>query len=122
MGCKPIYSPILHEELCNIATTGATNRDAAALAGISEATIYNWLSDPQYQQFRDDYTRSKAQGRKRSVDIIANSEDWRAHAWLLERVDPEHWGKAETDPSQMIAKLSAYMQGVEDAKTDADRT
>lgn len=97
------------------AQRGATNRDAAALAGIAESTFYKWLSNDDYADFADAYTRAKATGRMRSIRLIADSDDWRAHAWLLERVDPEHWGKAETDGTRLADKLSGYLAGLADA-------
>jgi hypothetical protein len=103
--------------LLDVTERGGTNRDAAAMAGIAESTLYNWLAHPDFGDFGDAYTHARANGRFRSIKIIADSEDWRAHAWLLERKDPEYWGKGDTDPNQLAEKLSAFLQG----RADADR-
>lgn len=107
--------------LLGAAQRGAPNKDAAALAGVSERALYYWLSDDAHAGFAEDYARARATGRYRSVRLIADSDDWRAHAWLLERTDPTNWGKAETDGQTMANKLTAYLQGVEDT-TDAARS
>lgn len=107
------------QRLLAAAQRGATNRDAAQLTGISESALYTWLAEDQ--EFGDAYARERAEGRMKSIRLIADSDDWRAHAWLLERVDPEHWGKAETSPESLARKLDAYLQGVNDS-TDADET
>jgi hypothetical protein len=111
---NPGPSAEVRRHLLEVAEQGATNRDAAALAGVGERTLYTWLAHPDYEDFASAYTTSRAFGRMRSITLIANSTDWRAHAWLLERVDPEHWGKGETDPSDLVAKLSAYIASVDD--------
>ena len=98
-------------ELLKAAKRGATKRDAAQLAGISERTLYNWLA--QNAQFADDYGRASAEGRMKSIKLIADSDDWRAHAWLLERVDPDHWGRDSAGAS-LGKKLDAYLEGVAD--------
>lgn len=111
-----------HNQLIDAATRGATNRDAATIVGIAETTLWRWLTmenpSPNLAKLQQDYAQAKANARQRSVELIANSDDWRAHAWLLERVDPKHWGKAEIDPTLLEDKLAAYLQGHADATTE----
>ena len=64
--------------------SGLTQRDAAALAGISEDTLSLWKKDSDFsEQIRGkeiQYKQSLLQGIKE-----AGKKDWRADAWLLER-------------------------------------
>lgn len=116
-------TPQVQATLIKAATDRAPNAEAAAAAGISEKTLYNWLADPELAEFTADYARAKAQGRMRSIKVIAQSDDWRAHAWLLERMDPNNWAKTDLDPGALETLLNAYLQGHDagkaDTKTDA---
>lgn len=97
------------QAMIEAAERGATNRDVAQMLGIAESTFYRWISHPDLGDFGDAYTRAKATGRFRSVQIIADSTDWRAHAWLLERMDPTHWGKGEIDGDTTMQKVAAFL-------------
>lgn len=114
-----------HTTLINSAQKGATNRDAAILAGIDEATLYRWLADtnpsPKLRELQEAYTTAQAASRQRSITLIAESEDWRAHAWLMERRDPKHWGKAEIDIGGLETKLAAYLRGHADGQAAATK-
>ena len=113
------YSPEIVKELCDHAEAGVTNRDACAMVGITEQTLYRWLRDPKKLEMIGAYARAQAHGRTKHIKTIADSDDWRAHAWLLERTDPEHWGKAERrkvrDPGELF---EAFLQGRANARPE----
>lgn len=91
---------------------------AAALAGVSKSTVYNWKTrgeqelerlekypeaevskkEKPFLDFLDAYTRALAVAEDLDVQNIneAAKEDWRASAWKLERRNPEKWGKRES--------------------------
>ena len=90
---------------------------AAALAGVSEATVYNWRNrgkrelerlekypdaeisktERPFLEFLEAYTRALAVAEDLDVQNInkAAKDDWRASAWKLERRNPKKWGKKE---------------------------
>lgn len=115
-GPKGGPTPEQRERLLIAAERGATNRDAAAILGISETTLYNWIASENYGDFGEAYTRAKATGRFRIVNLIADqvAEDWRAGAWLLERMDPAHWGKTELDGDSATQKIAAFLRSKKD--------
>jgi hypothetical protein len=105
------------EELCGYLEEGTTIKTAATLAGISERGYHLWKkrgreeidrvdesprrsvrkSERMYVEFvkRTEQARRKAV-RKRVENVRdAGKEDWRAAAWMLERMDKENWTKKE---------------------------
>jgi hypothetical protein len=70
---------------------------AAALAGVSVDVIDLWLSRAkeggQYAKFATAWTLSRERSRAALVARIMEhaDRDWRASAWLLERLDPATW-------------------------------
>lgn len=91
---------------------------AAALAGVSKNTLYDWLKrgareaerldrfpdekpdkkEKRYMDFSDALTRALAVAEDKDVQNIdkAAEEDWRASAWRLERRNSERWGKKDS--------------------------
>ena len=118
---KTIRTKKNREALIEAAESSCTHKDAASSAGISERSLYAWIAEDA--EFADDYACARAKGRTGLVSAITRAAigtddvpgDWRAAAWLLERMDPEHWAKAETSPKSLDEKLDAYLQGVADA-------
>jgi transposase len=74
---------------------------AAAYAGISRATLYNWLRQgarhktPELAQFAADVEQARAEAELRNVAIISNAAatNWQAAAWWLERTALRRWGR-----------------------------
>ena len=69
-------------------------------AGIHERTFYTWKSKaelpdspPEYRQFVQALTRAEQEGSAARIAMIqkAGRTDWRACAWLQERLDPKRW-------------------------------
>ncbi len=85
------------ETICGAIKRGLSQKTAAQLAGISEATLQGWIAKGrqaphgQYVEFLKKLEGARGEGEKELVDIIkaavnANGDaDWRAAAWLLER-------------------------------------
>jgi hypothetical protein len=90
-----------------VALLSAGNRLATALrvAGVPPATVYGWLergdperSDPRdaaFRDFRERVERARLEGEARDVTRIAAaaSRDWRAAAWIAERMAPQRWAR-----------------------------
>jgi hypothetical protein len=86
---------------------GAGNYLTTALASVSlpTATFYRWLDrgnpdgvDPENEMYRDFRVRvekARHDGEAHNVTFIASAarRDWRAAAWMLERTNPEGWGR-----------------------------
>ena len=91
--------------ICTAILKGSTIKNAAA-AGIGAHTLHDWRARGErdqeaglhnrYTKFVQRYQAARAQALtilERRV-FEASEEEWRAAAWILERRDPEQWGKA----------------------------
>ena len=96
---------------------------AAAFAGLSKQTLYNWLKEGArerdrresgekpdrtkdlYVQLSLQIEQAMAEAEMRDVEIItrAAEQQWQAAAWRLERKYPDRWGrKVAVDAKQEI--------------------
>lgn len=111
-------TPKIKKAIIEAVERGNYVETAAALAGISKTTLYDWMKrgareadrldrfpdeevDPNERPFMDfsnALTRAMAVAEDRDVQNIdkAALEDWKASAWRLERRNPERWGKKES--------------------------
>lgn len=89
---------------------------AAAAAGISKETLFDWLrkgaaqNKGKFKDFSDSVYR--AVGKAEAIDVAtigkaARDGDWRASAWRLERRNSKRWGRKDRidfgkfDPKEM---------------------
>jgi hypothetical protein len=77
---------------------------AAALAGISVATLRNWLrvgrrgESPELADFAQAVTQARAIAEVRDLDRIGRDPSWQSAAWRLERRHPKRWGRRKYEP------------------------
>lgn len=81
---------------------GNSYKNACALAGIGERTLYLWMGDDQNPaayavQFLQRIKEASAQAIHRNVMVIQNAaiNNWQAAAWFLERRVPQDWGRVD---------------------------
>jgi hypothetical protein len=75
---------------------------AAALAGVGERTLNEWLkSDPVFERA---VAKAGAQPVMESVETIraAGRDDWRASSWWLERLHPNLFAPPQVQFSQQV--------------------
>lgn len=95
---------------------------AAALAGVNEKTLDDWLSKGRkgiapYADFVREFDIAKAQGERQSVVRIqkaAAGGQWQADAWILERRHPKRWGPkvrliVEEEQREFLDRLRARL-------------
>lgn len=88
----------LLQALCS----GKSRPEAMKWAGISYATYLHWMQDDSKMEFQYWVSQSLAYRREVSVEKYRltieshASEDWRAAAWLAERLDPQNYGNQST--------------------------
>ena len=96
-----INDPERIEKLLNALKAGNYIDAACAWAGIGENTYYTWMKKGEdaksgkYREFRESVKEAKAQAEVILVAQIKQAipEHWQAAAWMLERRNPEKWGR-----------------------------
>lgn len=94
-------TPELTQEITTYIRDGNSPTISATLVGISPSTYFNWMSkgsnqEPRFMEFLESIERANAQSivnRVAHISRAADSGNWRAAAWLLERMAPESFGK-----------------------------
>ena len=103
-GRKSDLTPEMQKELCDHIIGGASNKDAAALAGIDESTFYKWIKRGEeetkgkfvlfFQSIKEARAAFREHHRKQIADA-GKKGVWTASAWLLERSCPEEYGRRQ---------------------------
>ena len=94
-------TPELTREITTYIQDGNSPTKSATLVGIAPSTYFNWMSkgsnqEPRFVEFSESIKRACAQSiakRLAHISRAADSGNWRAAAWLLERLAPESFGK-----------------------------
>jgi len=101
-------------KVCEIISEGNYIETAAACAGISKQTLYNWLKkgardkilkrNNVHTRFLDAIKTALAEseaGDVRLISAAAKAGFWQAAAWKLERRNPSRWGRADRPPESI---------------------
>lgn len=103
----------LKDQICKVVRAGNYIETAAAYAGLSKQTLYDWMKrgrreaeariegkpaqrrEEKYVRFLDAIEKALADSEIRDVAIVAKAatENWQAAAWKLERRNPGRWGR-----------------------------
>lgn len=102
VGRRTRLTPDVQNSIVTALRAGNYSETAAAYAGISKATFYEWCArgrrepDSIYADFLDAVESAKAASEVRDVALIdkaATDGSWQAAAWKLERKYPQRWGR-----------------------------
>lgn len=101
-------TPAVAERIAKALEQGMPQETAAKLAGVEPRTFYEWMAQGrredgrhEYQQFAQAVTLARATFQESVIAEIRNAftpgehgvRDWRALAWLMERMFPEQFGQ-----------------------------
>jgi hypothetical protein len=102
VGRKTKLDPQVTKTICEAVERGNTVKNAAALAGIGETTLYQWLEwgregRPDYQKFQESLNNALAKAQDRAVKAFvgAFSNDPKMALEYLSRRYPEDWAKKD---------------------------
>lgn len=127
-GRKPELTQKVIDDFAKIFRGGATIKDACAHLGIGESTYFSWMKrgDKEsgkeekslYVEFMESNNRARAYMRIRAAAQLQTlgKKDPKALMFLLERSDPDNWGKRTTIkiegniPLDLINTLIRLMQ------------
>lgn len=111
----------LIEQIAEYVSEGMFYTDAAAMIGVTATSVQNWLRlgtkdeerglDTPHSRFSCAVKAARAFAQHDSITAIRRAGNmpwpgaWQAHAWYLERTDPENFGKQDRTTVQLNGKL-----------------
>lgn len=117
----------LIKELARLIRSGINNRDACAVAGVSETAFYRWLQEPRKGleiELWEALEKAKAERKAFMLTTItkaAQNGTWQAAAWWLERVYPSEFAKPDRYHDAGIDEaVRAVKELTESIKAQAD--
>ncbi len=72
-GARGKYNPDTVDAIILLLERGNTQRDAAAGAGITEETYYQWLKDTTKPEFAERVTRAQGVARQQAIDTLLSA-------------------------------------------------
>lgn len=103
------FDPTRADTIIQFLRAGAFIETAAAAAGISKQTLYNWLErglrehaksdNPPLAAWAAEAMKAQALSEVAMVSVVGKAAQmgvWQAAAWHLERKFPERWGRRES--------------------------
>lgn len=110
------YTEAIAGAIFEAVESGMSPTAAGALHKLHAQTISDWRT--QIPEFSDGIEQARARGiQKRLEEVsagvnLAGLRDWKASAWLLERLDREHFGRGPGVSVQVSANAEAGAQSV----------
>lgn len=131
---KMKYSEELVVEIVKLVESGASNKDAATLSGITEETFYNWQrpksksgeANPDYHpELSESLKKAETKRKVAMVNRIltAATKNWQAAAWYLERRYNDEYGRVDKhevslNPQNEIKKMISRINNNEVNEND----
>lgn len=83
------YTPELAEKIATLVASGLDQKTAAAIAGVHEVTLCNWLKN--HINFANLLEQKRGEAIQRALSQVqaAAEKQWQAAAWYLERTQPD---------------------------------
>ena len=115
MGRPTKLTPEIQQTIVTFMGAGSYVETAAAAAGISKVTLYNWLrrgadDEEPYAEFLNAVEKAAGEADLRDLKTIRQAAQdgvWQAAAWRLERRHPGQWGRR---PPEVVVEPSTVVQ------------
>lgn len=107
------YTPELVDKLCELVSNGMSATKSCDAVGLSMSTYSEWNRDKP--EFTARIKRARSEGIASLLSTIqcaAKTGTWTAAAWLLERLEPETYGKQAATVPPEDGQLSAFIAGM----------
>ncbi len=126
-------NPKLQHHLCLYLSLGNTVRTACEAVGISESTFHSYVrrADPSHPDHRPEFTKfsvacakARSQAKQKLLAVIEQQapKDWRAAAWLLEKLSPSEFNGNEVQaPGSPLAPPIVHVTIQRDEASDKAR-
>lgn len=120
-GPKPKLTPELIEQAAQLKGEGLSNQDICAALGVSETAFYGWLQTedgegnpirkkPLEIELAEALKNAEAGFKRallRSIRQAGRDKDWKAHAWMLERLYPGEFGRVDRVQAEVKQQTTA---------------
>lgn len=97
---------------------------ACDLVGVERTTVWRWIKKGRqepasiYGRFRNAVKKAMTEQEAEALERIKVAEEWQAAAWLLERRNPERWGRDRGKINELEAAVKEILR---ERETDAAR-
>lgn len=135
-GRQSKYNAERHKKIVKAVRKGNSLATAGRLAGLGKDTINDWLvhgrkHQEQYPEFAKLVADIEQAQAEREAEHVAKIEraaladgpkDWQAAAWMLERKNPQDWGrkdKVQVEAPKPLVQVNQVILGDEDVRADA---
>jgi len=109
----PMLTPEVQCAVCAALTDGLSLREAALVVGVTPKQARTWFTrgardGPPYSDFRDAVVRARLAWRRAQLLAIqgAAPNNWRAGAWLLERLGGKRYRPRKQQQTQAAQQLT----------------
>ena len=115
-GRRPKLTQEAVESALKLKKGGANNKDIAAALGVCPQTFYRWIGEPKTElqrELRDGLKKAEAEYKNALLAIIAKSaetRDWKAAAFLLERKYPAEYARQDRIQAQVEQTTQATVK------------
>ena len=134
-GRKTKRTPFVERKICRAIADGLPFGLAAAHGGIKGVTLNMWRRKfPQFNEAIEQAIASGINRRLKQIRRAGDEGDWKASAWWLEHVVPEHYAKSRielahigqvehtfTIPLKILDEIAAVRKQQEEKHIDLDR-
>ena len=120
-GPTPKLTPDFIEQAAQLKGEGLSNQDICAALGVSEAAFYRWLQTedgegnplrkrPIETELIEALKNAEADFKRSlltSIRKAGRDKDWKAHAWMLERLYPGEFGRVDRLQAEVKQQTTA---------------
>ena len=130
------YNPATVRKICRGIAAGLPFKLAAAHAGITGNTLTIWRREfPDFDEKVEQAIAAGIKSRLNQIKKAGDDGDWKASAWWLEHVCPEHFARSRVElqhigkvehsfsiPADVLDEIAAARKQQEEKRVDPDRT
>lgn len=127
---KTKLTPELQQEFCSYVAAGITKKGACEAVFIGESALYDWIQRGErdrakgkktiYSEFAESVKKAEAKFKLshiKNIKSAADSGNWQASAWMLERVCRDEYGKKDRvelsgnseEPVKVDSRVQIYL-------------
>lgn len=119
-------TPRVVETVCKAIEDGCTYEAAAAEAGISKVTLFEWLkrgkrsTHGRFREFLNQVQHARAKGEHKLLGLVMlGGQGWRGPAWILERRWRDTYSRRAAEEARTAAEVRKLQAEADKAEAEA---